>query len=273
MLDEYKQACKEAANAINGWETLSKNDLCRELVRNRSDKQLFNGYFSALMYRYWNLIPKFYLQSSNVASPEDCYDWLVTAITYAIEHTRWDDPDSTVYNDPNGPDKVINRCMKSVRLTYYQYINRKKRKDNFCQLSLDELKENLNNAFDVEDEDTSDIDNDLIDLKGYIVSIFRKKDYFLAYLIDCIINEQVFEPTIEGGVEFSSKRLAKYLRQIDEDYCHRFSATYDLNLDEVLKTLKYCNFKSSNIRSKIENSLLILKHDPFILSRKGDTTC
>lgn len=272
MLDEYKKACKGAADAIEGWETLSKNELCRECVKSKDDSRLFNAYFSALMYRYWHLIPKFYMQSSNVAEPEDCYDWLVTALTYAIDHTRWDDIDSTVYNDPNGPDKVINRCMKSVRLTYYQFINRKKRKDNFGQLSLDELKDNPNTNFDIEDDSSYAVDADLIDIKRYIVNIFDKKDYFLAYMLDCIINEDVFDVQSDGIVVFNERKLSKHLRQINEGYCYRFANTYDIPADKVLQTLKYFS-KNTNIHSKIENNLLKLKHDPFILSRRGDAKC
>lgn len=268
MLDDYKKSCKEAADYVYGWEALTKNELCRLCVSSKKDKCLFNAYFSALLYRYWNLIPKFYLQSSNVASPEDCYDWLVTAITYAIEHTRWDDPDSTVYNDPNGPDKVINRCMKSVRLTFYQYINRKKRKDNFGIISLEEMKENLNNTFDIEDEESA-IEKTDIDIKNYIKHLFNRKEYFLAYMIDCIINDSVFELNSDNKSMFNPKRLAKYLRAIDENYCKIFAQNYGFSEKEVISTLKYCKFSSSNLYMKIENTLLQLKHDPYLLSLCG----
>lgn len=269
MLDEYKLACKESADLIEGWETITKNDLCRLCVAYKNNQQLYNAYFSALLYRYWNLILKFHAQSYNVASPQDCYDWLVTALTYALEHTRWDDTDSTVYNDPNGPDKVINRCMKSVRLTFYQYINRKKRKDNFGMLSLEELKDNPNTDFDVQDEDTI-IDNSDIDIKNYVRTIFYKKDYFLAYMVDSIVNGFVFDTIDDSKIVFNSKKLAKQLRQIDEQYCKTFANTYDIPEQEVISTLRYCNFGSSNLYSKIENTLLKLKHDPFILARIGD---
>lgn len=271
MLDDYKQACREAANFIEGWEKLSKNELCRNCVSNKHNKEVFDAYFSALLYRYWNLIPKFYLQSSNVASPEDCYDWLVTAITYAIDHTRWDDEDSTVYNDPNGPDKVINRCMKSVRLTFYQFINRKKRKENFGTLSLDELTENVNNTFEVKDDSLET--NDFLDLKSLVIDFFRKKDYFVSYMIDCIINEAVFESASSGTIKFNEKKLAKFMRNIDENYCKKFSHTYDIPLEDVLKTLKYFNGKSSTLNRKIEENLLKLKHNPFIESWREVYTC
>ena len=127
MLDENKELCRRTADIIPEWTSMSKNDLCRAYVANKGNEAAQNAYLSAILYRYWNLISKYYYMGVGVnrASPEECYDWLVDSVCCCVNSASWEDPNSSIYKDPNGPDKVINRCMKCARLTYYQFINRK----------------------------------------------------------------------------------------------------------------------------------------------------
>ena len=180
MLENTREFFRNNANKIDNWEKLSKNDLCYQYLENVNNKEIQEACFSALVYKYWPLISKYYYKCSNVATMEDCYDWLINSITYALTHARWNDPDSSIYKDPNGPDKVINRYMKCSRLTYYQFINRKKRKDNFGILSLDELLNMSNNSSNTNtiynliessnNNNTLDLDLNL-DLHKYICSV------------------------------------------------------------------------------------------------------
>lgn len=265
MLEEYKLHCKEQAAAIPGWEQLSKNELCNRYIETE-DKSTKDAYLAAILYRYWKLIPKFYYQSSNVCSPEDCYDWLVESVLCALNCKRWTESDSSIYKDPNGPDKVINRAMKCARLNFYQFINRKKRKDNFGILSLDELKENLNdNSNDIEDPQSSVNDETIISVKEYIKDIFNGKEYFLAFMLDCIVTENIFDK--EGTyVKLNQKRLTKLLRELDSIYAAQFATRYEFEKDKVLHALAYCQgLTPSKIQSKIEYNLLKLKHDKKLL--------
>ena len=130
MLEDYKELCRKSADVIPDWRSMSKNDLCRGYVANKGNSRLQDAYMSAILYRYWSLISKYYYQRQNCASPEECYTWLVDSVLCCVNLASWENPESSIYKDPNGPDKVINRCMKCARLTYYQFINRKKRKDD-----------------------------------------------------------------------------------------------------------------------------------------------
>lgn len=264
MLEDYKESFRQQAGLVKGWENLSKNDLCYGYIEHENDLELQNAYFSALVYKYWPLIPKYYYMCSNVATMEDCYDWLIDSITYALKHRRWEDPDSSIYNDPNGPDKVINRYMKCARLTFYQFINRKKRKDNFGMLSLDELINIADNNDDLEDTSFAS-EEARLDLNNYIKELFtNKKDYFLGFMLDLIISGDVFDYE-ESKPVFNIKKLAKQLRYINEDYCNMFASQYNLLPEDVIKAYNtYCKKLSSHlIYSKIEYNLLKLKHNPY----------
>lgn len=265
MLEEYKLQCKAKADSILGWEQLSKNDLCNRYIETE-DASIRDAYLAAILYRYWKLIPKFYYQSSNVCSPEDCYDWLVESVLCALNCKRWTESDSSIYKDPNGPDKVINRAMKCARLNFYQFINRKKRKDNFGLLSLDELKENLHdNSVDIEDPESTVDDETTLSLKEFIKDVFNGKEYFLAFMLDCIITENIFDKEAES-VRLNQKSLTKLLRELDDIYATQFAARYSFDVDVVRHALAYCQgLTSTKIQSKIEYNLLKLKHDKKLL--------
>lgn len=268
MLENYREGFREQANIIKDWEKLSKNELCYAYIEHENNPELQNAYFSALVYRYWPLISKYHYMCSNVASMEDCYDWLIDSITYALAHRRWEDPDSSIYNDPNGPDKVINRYMKCARLTFYQFINRKKRRDNFGMLSLDELLNIVDPTSGCDFINTSYTSEDArIDLYNYIRQLFDKKDYFLAFMIDLIVYGDTFDNDT-GMAVFNQKKLVKQLRHLDKVDCQIFAQRYDLDENMVLEYYEtYCkNLSSTVMYHKIEFNLLKLKH--YITSKK-----
>ena len=269
MLDDYKELYKQSANLIPETLKMDKNELARLCVKNEN-KPDYNIYLSALLYRYRGLISKFYAMSTNLAEPEDCYSWLIDAIMYALKHRQWENPESNIYNDPKGPDKVINRCMKSSRLIFYQFQNRKKRKKEYQLISIEGLKEELNSdSIDLED-DNAIIDEFEIDMVYNISQIFRKKEYFLAFILDCICNEPVFDSNGDK-VCFNIKHLVKKFKAIGDTYLKAFSQKYDLNIDEVYQAAILAkNIPESRLKFKIEDTLLRLKHSTLIKQIRGD---
>lgn len=275
MLDEYKEICRNSADVIPNWTKLTKNDLCRAYVQHKGDAYLQNAYISAILYKYWSLISKYYYMSSNCATPEECYGWLVDSVSCCVNLASWEDPKSSIYRDPNGPDKVINRCMKCARLTYYQYINRKKRKNDFGILSIEDMKEAY--GADVSDIDDCEQEMDIssIFIKEHIRSIFNKKDYFVAFMLDCIISTNVFDVLTDKDKgthsEFNIRKLCKEISSIKEEYLRIFSNTYDLPYSDVVRAYTYVQaIPTSALRKKVLQSLDMLKHTKFIRTLTGD---
>ena len=275
MLDEYKNIFRSCANRIPDWESVSKNDLCRKYLECETNSELQNAYLSAIMLRYWNLIGKYYYMSSNAASIEDCYEWLEDSVCYVLKEASWKNSSKALFNDPNGPDKAINRCMKCARLTHYQYINRKKRRDNFGMLSLEDLSESFGKST-VEPVDHRALEHiDTIGIKDYVKQLFVKKDYFLAFMIDCIVFGNVFETgKDEDGnsySEFNIRKLVKTMSHLSPYYLREFSFKYNIEPEDVDKGFSYCSdLTTATIKRKALNRLEELKHDKFIqLLRKG----
>ena len=277
MLDEYKEVFRRCADMVDGWQDLSKNDLCRKYIENKDNPEIQNSYFAAIMYRYWHLIPKYYYMSSNVASEEDCYEWLEDSVYGCLKASSWDREDSSIYKDPNGPDKVINRCMKCARLTYYQYINRRKRKDNFGMLSLDELTELFGSTVS-EPESNESIEDDVSTwaIHDYVKKLFRDKDYFAAVLVDVIASQDVFDVVVnkETGMttKFSLRKATRLISTLTDEYIKEFSSKYEIEIADVEKGMSYFRFLTApTLKAKIQTCLERLQHDSFFVMLNGGT--
>lgn len=273
MLDEYKELCRRAAGVAEGWENLSKNDLCRAYVANKDNKVLQDAYMSAILYRYWNLIGKYYYQSANCATPEECYEWLVDSVSCCVNLAAWENPESSIYNDPNGPDKVINRCMKCARLTYYQFINRKKRKDDFGLLSVEEMKELYGNGAPEPDDPTQEYDDSLFIIKNYIEDQFNRKNYFVSFLIYYILYANVFDVIkVEDNKtsEFNLRKMCRVMTNLEDDELSAFSRDMKIPHDQVVKAYEYVKgIPSGNVRKKVQNALEDLKHSDLVKALVG----
>lgn len=277
LLEEYKEAFRQCADLIDGWQDLSKNELCRRYVENEGNPQVQNSYFAAIMYRYWNLIAKYYYQSSNVASIEDCYEWLEDSVYGCLKATSWDREDSSIYQDPNGPDKVINRCMKCARLTYYQYINRKKRKDNFGLQSLEEMTELFGTTVS-EPESSESIEEDVSRwaIEDYIKKQFGNKNYFVSVMLDAIQTQEVFDVVVNkdqgNTTQFNIKKLTKFMSNIPDEYVKQFADKYNFDIETVEKGMSYFRYqKSPTIKAKIQTHLEKLQHDQSFRTLFGGT--
>ena len=248
-------------------------ELCREYVKNKGNETLQNAYISAILYRYWNLISKYYYQSANCATPEECYGWLVDSVSCCVNLAAWENPDSSIYNDPNGPDKVINRCMKCARLTYYQFINRKKRRDDFGTLSVDELKELYGNGAPEPEDPEQEYDVSLFIIKDYIIEEFRKKNYFVSFLIYFILYANVFDVIkLEDSrsSEFNLRKMCRIMSTIEEDMLVSFSEDLKLPLSDVTKAAEYVrSVPSGNMKKKIQQTLENLKHSSLVRAILG----
>lgn len=269
MLDEYKELYRNCADLIPGWSDMSKNDLCRAYVAAKGDLHLQNSYLSAIMYKYWHLISKYYYMSVGCATAEDCHEWLADSVLCCLNMASWENEKSSIYRDPDGPDKVINRCMKCARLTHYQFSNRKKRKNNFGLQSLDELAELLGKGAADPPDRSQEFDISSIMIDSYIQSSFAKKDYFMAIMVDCIIRYNVFDVTVKAhdyvSSEFNLRKLVKIMSNLDEDYIFCFAQKYDIPYETVKQGVGYVQrTPPGGMRKKLQLQLEAMKHTDLV---------
>jgi hypothetical protein len=249
MLDENKLIYEEVAGAyLPNWKDIDKN----ELVRVASD--LPNGpkkdsYVSAIMLKYWGKIGKFYSKCKLVATQEDVHMWLTMAVLYALDNKPWENTESSIYGDKNGPDKVINRVMECRRITFYQQLNRYNRKINSSILSLDSLTDDFKDA-----ALPTYTESYVIEVSEIVIKKFKELNYMMAFVIDAIMWENL------QNREEDLKKFVTHFRRMDSAFCANFSNRYDIDEEEVHNAVKYVNLLNSvELRKKIEYNLIKLK--------------
>ena len=251
MLEDNKRLYEEVANAIlTDWKSQNKNDLIRKAVEVGKNSYLYDGYISAIMYKYWNKIDSYYYRCKFVTTPEDIHTWLASSVLYAIEHHAWDDPEKGIYNDPNGPDKVVNRSMECRRLTFYQQLNRYNRKINSDVLSLDSLTEDYKDYIMPSENKSVDIE-----YHDMVSRYFESGEVVVSFILDAIMYEDIFSDTLEV------KKLYAHLRKFDEVDSQIFAARYGLALDKVVEAITDLQSMSvMKFKKTVEYNLLKLNY-------------
>ena len=250
MLSEYRLIYEESANIeVPDWKTRDKN----ELIKTASE--LLNGpkrdsYVAAIMLRYWNKIGRFYSKCKLVATPEDVHMWLTMAVMYALDNKPWENPASSIHNDKNGPDKVVNRVMECRRITFYQQLNRYNRKINSAILSLDSLTEDFKDVVLPTYEDST-----LIEIFDLVCSKFNQEEYIMAFVLDAIITSGL------KNREEDYRKFVTYLRGMNESFCVDFSCRYGIPSEDVKKASEKVNSMNNvDLRKRVEYNLIRLKN-------------
>ena len=226
MLDGNKKLYSDKADIIKGWKNISKSDLCNlYLAEKEKGSELADCYLSAIVCNFWhNAVHHYYSQQVKEAEETDCYNYLVDGILYALDHHVWLDPSNSLYGDPKGPEKAINVVLSSLKYNIYAYNSRYKRRLRKESLSLDSLQEYSYSLPNVTDRCNDGF------LENFVRTAFLRKEYFKAFMVDAIINGEVFIRYDTGAV-FSQKKLRCQLRKLQENnYCKTFSETYNIGV-------------------------------------------
>ena len=266
MLDEYKQIYQENADLVPGWKKLSKSELANLYIEHENES-IANSYFSALMCKFWNLISHYYYkQGIKIASEEDCYNWLITGITLALNKKVWKDPNNNLYKDPKGPEKAMMVCIMSDRANFYQYAKYDKRNINYSSLSLEALEEISSDGFFIPYYDNYIT---LVDyIKNEVEKAFKSKDYFYAYFLDLLFNfNLIVEDPSTNSYNISISKFNKQFNNIDESYLKQFSIIYSIDIDEVIKAFNAIrNIPQYLVHVNINNILNKLRKDEQLFS-------
>ncbi len=259
MLDSYKQEYEKCADAYvtENWRKMNKNELVNRYIEVEKDPKIANAYMSAIICRYWGALNKYYYSSSSSVDKFTCHDWLVGAILRAIKNRKWLEPGNKLYGDPNGPDKVINRCIISERLGFFQSSNTYKRCQNYGIDSIDRLEEDDTNSSHLPSYIPNETDEGNLSIKKLISDSFDNKEYVTAFLIDGIINYDVFEPAHSPKTKldysvFSEKKLLRHLRALNATYSENFAELFDKPLSEVETAVNEC---TSLTRTKLKTAV------------------
>lgn len=272
MLEELRKTCKNNADLIQDWQNMNKNDLANLYIKYEKNERLRSAVFGALMCRYWGNIGKYYNQSRNSVEIEECYEWLVHAISYALRKRKWTDPSNKLYSDPNGPDKVINMCIKSTRSIFYQAANTDKRRSNFGQVSMESQVEQLGDFAEASflDEDNPFAVNPMEDIVGelscvdIIKYLYSTKQIVEALVVDGICFFDTYKKIKnkkDSTMRFNERLLAKHLTTLSPKFKKYFMSRYDVKDSSILdiEISRFSQVSSTRVYAIIRKALYNLK--------------
>jgi hypothetical protein len=298
MLQDIKKSLIDCASGLNLGTNFEKMDItmlangyCDADEAHDEDKR--SQYYSAIMLHYWYKIYEYQKTCASLRLPiEEYVDWLSESMDWAFRYRRWRDPNDKNYNDPNGVDKIFNRCFFSTRGRHYQHSNKDNRKINYTAASLDKIVEDVGDHSEVFTADESfQMEKDIVDL------FVKKRKYMEALVLDGILYQNVFETEksskevevyvedeaefedepVEGHLEtvevdaydtnFNVKRLVKHLKNLNEDFMDYFVSFYSLDENEERELKEKINsLKPSSIRRVVEKTLYNLSKEKEVLN-------
>lgn len=257
MLSEYKQLYEKSIFDKKIKQT-DKNELIRLYVDTENEK-----FLTAAIYKFWYILNnKIYNNRSNkFLEPEDLYNMYIDAILETCKNKLWKDENHILYNDEKAPEKSINTIFNSEIINYFHACNRQKRKLSFEKISLSEYYEGEKGSYSQDILKYMNRDH----IYELVVDFFNKKEYYCSYIIDLIVNGNIFDSK-NNELKLNRKKLKHYLMNLDEDYFHYFSEHYNIDLDKVMSSSKYfSNVSYEQIEKKIDSNIKMLSHNEKII--------
>ena len=264
MLGEIYNSCYETANSLRDWQKLNKNDIANLYLDNRYT-EMGNIYGAALLCKYWYKVGLIWKNNKKAMTQEDCYEIVWDGIEKAMDYAAWRNPENSLYQDPNGPDKAINVCIDSVRKVYYTFTNRDKRKVHYGSFtsSMDEFADEY-------DDFTGDLSDFYIDeyyqdigafhVSSLIDTFVRTNKLAEAIIIDNIcFNDSTTRDSSGCAIVYNERKLVSELHLLDDDgYSEYFADKYGVSINDVKECLKRINNLSYNLLHKLINRTLYM---------------
>lgn len=281
MLEDVRQSYIEVA--APEWKTTDVNTLCNLYIQNEKDQVLKDSYFAAIVLKKWGYIGKHYTNSKTSGfSIEQCYDMVIDAILYILKSRKWLDPENKLYNDPNGPDKCLNRCIFSARQRDYYLANRDKRRLNFGKTSLDSIMESVGDHTEILNADNQELvddpnSNQRFNVKEIISNLFMKHRFIDGVILDNILNDDCFMTRIgykefqyedeekqevkTYSMEFKLGKLVNNLYNYDIETLRTISNIYSVKEEDLVDLLPILNKDKGKLSRIVKASLSNLSKD------------
>lgn len=273
-------------NAIEGWEKIDKNTLANLCIENE-DKPEYNRYVSALICKYLYKNSTLKARFGNYLNDEELDDRIVDGVLRALKYRSWLREGTPVYGDKNGPDKTINRCIKT-QCQVYKRLNfgtegknpAYKRRIRYFTDSLDNFQEDYGdyyyNLLKYDFSSNSDLD--------YVIEEYLKEDLLNAIILDNICYQDSTKEVVdykdvlndEDEIEsvkysremFDKRKVIKNISNMNNNYMLYFADKYMVDVNELYNINdKLSNSRKNFLSKKIDSLLSSLRtNETFIES-------
>ena len=253
------------ASGLGDYQSLTKTQLANGYcdADERGDINKRDQYYAALILRYWYKIGEFAESSEFMRQPkEDFLSWVAESLDIGLKYRRWRDPSDKLYTDPNGPDKVFNRCFKSTRQRYFRYVNMDCRRASYLADSIDRQEDTFKDGADYI-EDSEIIFNEVEEkqkteeIRDIIQHFIDKGDLVDAVILDCIAFGDSTTRKKNSHTEFSQSKLTRILIRLNNNYTEDFIFNYDVDRDKIKEVVaKFVSSPKFQISRQIKKTIV-----------------
>lgn len=221
---------------------------------NEKDSYKKDCYAAKLIVYCWPALERLYFkQNVKVMTVNDCYDIFMDSFFYVMEKCVWKNPDNMLYNDKDAVLKAMYVLTESRRRNYFVAQNRQKRVINQYPISLESLYEDFQDGYFTPVEERYNYYDGWE--KDFIKSLWSKKQYISAVVLDTILTSEVFDEDFN----FDIKKLKKCVKNFDIVCYDIFIKKYDLELNYDIFHKYIENINDTTLYNYIRTALLSFK--------------
>lgn len=249
MLEEVYASYKELADIIN-WKQYEKSELFREYIKHENDSDAMN-YYSGIICRYWGYAAKIYSQCNQHVAFEQCYDVLLDTVNYVLKKRVWENPKSSLYENPAGPDIAFHIVLKRQRGLLLSNLSAEKRKTNFNTLSIDSIHDDYSDAaeglFDIYDNSAEEMETN-----SQLISFIKQHEPLYIVILDLLT--QTYDKTVRA--------LSTALKDVTAECFQYFNDRYAIDkeaFDKVVEYIARCD--SKRLQFDIKKAMQIVKDE------------
>ena len=167
---------------------------------------------------------------------DQCYDILLEAIDYVLRKRVWENPESSLYQDPAAPDKAFHVALNRQRDIKLKSLNAQKRQVNFGTISIDAAHDEYNDAaeglLNIGDMTSEGVMDNMI-------------------LVDYIMTKTPEQVMLLDQVCFNSwsnlNNVITNTKKITEDDFEYYNSMYGMDKKQFTKSLRSIKMVSRNI--------------------------
>lgn len=252
MLEDVYKSYRKLADLIN-WNGYSINDLFYKCIENENTQD-YEKFYAGIICRVWGYAGRVYLDCNKHVSFEECYDCLIDTINYVLKNRVWENPSSSLYNDPFAPDKAFHIVLKRQRGLMLAKLTTHKRQSNFNTLSIDNQHEEYNDSADGLLFNLPSSEENL-SIISFIVEFFNKDMYLEGLFLDSICFN------ID---DFDYMQTIRFIKNIDISCYEYYEQVYGIDYHKFTEILKYIKItKTQVLLRKLKGFLFKLRKDYY----------
>lgn len=243
---EFYHSFLSEASKIKGFVPKQKNDVAYDIgiladgycrACDERDEAKRNEYASALMIRYWHMIPYLYnkFKVLPTLAPEDVVGWIWDSIARACKYRGWTKDGNKVKGKVDGAEKCINQCITTTAAMACKFASTNSRKVALHTVTMSDIALPSGKEPEICSDDYSDGKDSSGAYCKALIGKIASRSVFDGMVADAIAFGDCFKKDDSGKYDFDERSLVSSIRKVagSADRIASFSKFYGIPKEDV----------------------------------------